>query len=158
MQNAGLKKTASLMAALWHYTAPRGDWRIRIRIFSAFSALVASRGSNIITPLLYGAAVDLVNAESGFSLTILLLLIAGYALSRLGQQVFAELKQYLFAAVAQRAVRGAAIKAFAYLHRLSLQFHLDRQTGGLTRAIDRGAKGNRIPADNRVLRGAALAG
>ena len=141
MQNAGLKKTASLMAALWHYTAPRGDWRIRIRIFSAFSALVASRGSNIITPLLYGAAVDLVNAESGFSLTILLLLIAGYALSRLGQQVFAELKQYLFAAVAQRAVRGAAIKAFAYLHRLSLQFHLDRQTGGLTRAIDRGAKG-----------------
>ena len=65
MQNAGLKKTASLMAALWHYTAPRGDWRIRIRIFSAFSALVASRGSNIITPLLYGAAVDLVNAESG---------------------------------------------------------------------------------------------
>ena len=141
MQNAGLKKTASLMVALWHYTAPRGDWRIRIRIFSAFSALVASRGSNIITPLLYGAAVDLVNAESGFSLTILLLLIAGYALSRLGQQVFAELKQYLFAAVAQRAVRGAAIKAFAYLHRLSLQFHLDRQTGGLTRAIDRGAKG-----------------
>ena len=141
MQNAGLKKTASLMAALWHYSAPRGNWRIRIRIFSAFSALVASRGSNIITPLLYGAAVDLVNAESGFSLTILLLLIAGYALSRLGQQVFAELKQYLFAAVAQRAVRGAAIKAFAYLHRLSLQFHLDRQTGGLTRAIDRGAKG-----------------
>ena len=141
MQNAGLKKTASLMAALWHYTAPRGDRRIRIRIFSAFSALVASRGSNIITPLLYGAAVDLVNAETGFSLGILLLLIAGYALSRLGQQVFAELKQYLFAAVAQRAVRGAAIKAFAYLHRLSLQFHLDRQTGGLTRAIDRGAKG-----------------
>ena len=80
MQNAGLKKTASLMAALWHYTAPRGDWRIRIRIFSAFSALVASRGSNIITPLLYGAAVDLVNAESGFSLTILLLLIAGLSL------------------------------------------------------------------------------
>ncbi len=108
---------------------------------SAFGALVASRGSNIITPLLYGAAVDMVNTERGFSLSILLFLVAGYALSRLGQQVFAELKQYLFAAVAQRAVRGAAIKAFEYLHRLSLQFHLDRQTGGLTRAIDRGAKG-----------------
>ena len=108
MKNDGLKKTASLMAALWQYTAPRGDWRIRVRIMSAFGALVASRGSNIITPLLYGAAVDMVNAESGFSLTILLVIIAGYALSRLGQQVFAELKQYLFAAVAQRAVRGAA--------------------------------------------------
>ena len=141
MRNAGLKKTASLMQSLWSYTAPKGDRRIRLRIMSAFGALVASRGSNIITPLLYGAAVDMVNTERGFSLSILLVLIAGYALSRLGQQVFAELKQYLFAAVAQRAVRGAAIKAFEYLHRLSLQFHLDRQTGGLTRAIDRGAKG-----------------
>ena len=141
MRNAGLKKTASLMQSLWSYTAPKGDRRIRLRIMSAFCALVASRGSNIITPLLYGAAVDMVNTERGFSLSILLVLIAGYALSRLGQQVFAELKQYLFAAVAQRAVRGAAIKAFEYLHRLSLQFHLDRQTGGLTRAIDRGAKG-----------------
>jgi ATP-binding cassette subfamily B protein len=141
MRNAGLKKTASLMQSLWGYTAPKGDRRIRLRIMSAFGALVASRGSNIITPLLYGAAVDMVNTERGFSLSILLVLIAGYALSRLGQQVFAELKQYLFAAVAQRAVRGAAIKAFEYMHRLSLQFHLDRQTGGLTRAIDRGAKG-----------------
>lgn len=129
------------MQSLWGYTAPKGDRRIRLRIMSAFGALVASRGSNIITPLLYGAAVDMVNTERGFSLSILLVLIAGYALSRLGQQVFAELKQYLFAAVAQRAVRGAAIKAFEYMHRLSLQFHLDRQTGGLTRAIDRGAKG-----------------
>ena len=129
------------MQSLWSYTAPKGDRRIRLRIIAAFGALVASRGSNIITPLLYGAAVDMVNTERGFSLSILLVLIAGYALSRLGQQVFAELKQYLFAAVAQRAVRGAAIKAFEYLHRLSLQFHLDRQTGGLTRAIDRGAKG-----------------
>ena len=141
MRNAGLKKTASLIQSLWSYTAPKGDRRIRLRIIAAFGALVASRGSNIITPLLYGAAVDMVNTERGFSLSILLVLIAGYALSRLGQQVFAELKQYLFAAVAQRAVRGAAIKAFEYLHRLSLQFHLDRQTGGLTRAIDRGAKG-----------------
>ena len=90
---------------------------------------------------MYGAAVDMVNQDSGFSLKMLLLIIAGYALSRLGQQVFSEAKQYLFAAVAQRAVRGAAIRCFEYLHRLSLQFHLDRQTGGLTRAIDRGAKG-----------------
>ncbi|MGB1418640.1 MAG: ABCB family ABC transporter ATP-binding protein/permease, partial [Candidatus Puniceispirillaceae bacterium] len=115
--------------------------RVRGRIAAAFSALVAARGSNIITPLLYGAAVDMVNDEAGFSLKILLLLVAGYALARLGQQVFSEAKQYLFASVAQRAVRGAAITCFAYLHQLSLRFHLERQTGGLTRAIDRGAKG-----------------
>ena len=141
MKNPGLGKTFALLGQLWGYTAPRGDWRVRGRIAAAFSALVAARGSNIITPLLYGAAVDMVNDEAGFSLKILLLLVAGYALARLGQQVFSEAKQYLFASVAQRAVRGAAITCFAYLHKLSLRFHLERQTGGLTRAIDRGAKG-----------------
>ena len=141
MKNPGLVKTFALLGQLWGYTAPRGDWRVRGRIAAAFSALVAARGSNIITPLLYGAAVDMVNDEAGFSLKILLLLVAGYALARLGQQVFSEAKQYLFASVAQRAVRGAAITCFAYLHQLSLRFHLERQTGGLTRAIDRGAKG-----------------
>ena len=141
MKNQGLGKTFALLGQLWGYTAPRGDWRVRGRIAAAFGALVAARGSNIITPLLYGAAVDMVNDEAGFSLKILLLLVAGYALARLGQQVFSEAKQYLFASVAQRAVRGAAITCFAYLHQLSLRFHLERQTGGLTRAIDRGAKG-----------------
>lgn len=141
MKQTGLSKTFTLLGQLWSYTAPRGDWRVRGRIAAAFSALVAARGSNIITPLLYGAAVDMVNDEAGFSLKILLVLVAGYALARLGQQVFSEAKQYLFAAVAQRAVRGAAITCFAYLHQLSLRFHLERQTGGLTRAIDRGAKG-----------------
>ena len=141
MAKSELNKTFALLGELWRYTAPKGDWRVRGRIAAAFSALVAARGSNIITPLMYGAAVDMVNQDAGFSLKMLLLIIAGYALSRLGQQVFSEAKQYLFAAVAQRAVRGAAIRCFEYLHRLSLQFHLDRQTGGLTRAIDRGAKG-----------------
>ena len=138
---SGLNKTFALLGELWSYTAPRGDWRVRGRIAAAFSALVAARGSNIITPLLYGAAVDMVNREAGFSLKFLLVLVVGYALARLGQQVFSEAKQYLFASVAQRAVRGAAIRCFAYLHQLSLRFHLERQTGGLTRAIDRGAKG-----------------
>ncbi len=141
MAKSPLQKTFALFGELWRYTAPRGDWRVRGRIAAAFSALLAARGSNIITPLMYGAAVDMVNRDAGFSLKMLLLVIVGYALSRLGQQVFTEVKQYLFAAVAQRAVRGAAIRCFEYLHQLSLQFHLNRQTGGLTRAIDRGAKG-----------------
>ena len=95
----------------------------------------------MVTPLLYGAAVDLVNGDSGFAMSALMFLVGGYALARLGQQVFSEAKQYLFAKVAQRAVRGAALNAFRYLHKLSLQFHMERQTGGMTRAIDRGAKG-----------------
>lgn len=141
MTQGSLAKTTALLRELWYYTAPRGNWRVRGRIGAAFACLVASKSSNIVTPLLYGMAVDLVSGQNGFSMKILMLVIAGYALSRLGQQVFAEAKQYLFAAVAQRAVRGGAMAAFRHLHKLSLQFHLDRQTGGLTRAIDRGAKG-----------------
>ena len=136
-----LLKTASLLGALKRYVVPRGDAKIRLRIGAAFACLVAAKGSNMVTPLLYGAAVDLVVGGSGFAMSALLVLVGGYALARLGQQVFAEAKQYLFAKVAQRAVRGAALHAFRYLHKLSLQFHLDRQTGGITRAIDRGAKG-----------------
>ena len=141
MVSSNLRKTASLLRALMHYTAPRGDNKIRVRIGAAFACLIAAKSSNMVTPLLYGAAVDLVNGDSGFAMSALMFLVGGYALARLGQQVFSEAKQYLFAKVAQRAVRGAALNAFRYLHKLSLQFHMDRQTGGMTRAIDRGAKG-----------------
>ena len=141
MSQASWQKTIELLVELMHYTAPRGNRHIRMRIMAAFGCLVASKSANIMTPLLYGAAVDLVNGSSGFAMSALGILVAGYALARLGQQVFAEAKQYLFAKVAQRAVRGAAMTAFRYLHSLSLQFHMDRQTGGMTRAIDRGAKG-----------------
>ena len=141
MAPSNLRKTASLLRALMHYTAPRGDNKIRVRIGAAFACLIAAKSSNMVTPLLYGAAVDLVNGDSGFAMSALMYLVGGYALARLGQQVFSEAKQYLFAKVAQRAVRGAALNAFRYLHKLSLQFHMDRQTGGMTRAIDRGAKG-----------------
>ncbi|MDA8716945.1 ABC transporter ATP-binding protein/permease [Alphaproteobacteria bacterium] len=141
MASSNLRKTASLLRELMYYTTPRGDNKIRVRIGAAFVCLVAAKSSNMVTPLLYGAAVDLVNGDSGFAMSALMFLVGGYALARLGQQVFSEAKQYLFAKVAQRAVRGAALNAFRYLHQLSLQFHMDRQTGGMTRAIDRGAKG-----------------
>ena len=141
MSQASWQKTIGLLGELMRYTSPRGNRRIRMRIMAAFGCLVASKSANMMTPLLYGAAVDLVNGSSGFAMSALGILVAGYALARLGQQVFAEAKQYLFAKVAQRAVRGAAMTAFRHLHSLSLQFHMDRQTGGMTRAIDRGAKG-----------------
>ena len=126
---------------LYDFTAPKGDKAVRRRIIFAFLCLVAAKLSNLITPLLYGASVDLVSGDDGFSLTILWFILGGYALARLSQQIFAEAKQYLFARVAQRAVRGAAMQAFRHLHKLSLKFHLDRQTGGMTRAVERGAKG-----------------
>ena len=131
----------SLLLEIAAYAAPRGNTQIRNRIIGAFAFLILAKSSNIITPLLYGWAVDYVNGDAGFSTLILWYILGAYALSRLGQQIFSEGKEYLFSRVAQRAVRGAAMTAFRHLHLLSMRFHLDRQTGGLTRAIERGAKG-----------------
>ena len=132
---------AGLLWEIARYAAPRGDRSIRNRIIGAFLCLLLAKASNIVTPLLYGWSVDLVNGDNGFSMMVLWYLLGGYALSRLGQQIFSEAKEYLFSRVAQRAVRAAAMTAFTHLHGLSMRFHLDRQTGGLTRAIERGAKG-----------------
>ena len=132
---------AGLLWQIARYAAPRGNRSIRNRIIGAFVCLVLAKASNIFTPLVYGWSVDLVNGDNGFSLMVLWYLLGAYALSRLGQQIFSEGKEYLFSRVAQRAVRGAAMTAFTHMHRLSMRFHLDRQTGGLTRAIERGAKG-----------------
>ena len=85
MASSNLRKTASLLRALMHYTAPRGDNKIRVRIGAAFVCLVAAKSSNMVTPLLYGAAVDLVNGDSGFAMSALMFLVGGYALARLGQ-------------------------------------------------------------------------
>ena len=131
----------ALLLEIAAYAAPRGNKQIRYRIIGAFTCLVLAKSSNIFTPLLYGGAVDYVNGDAGFSALILWYILGAYALSRLGQQVFSEGKEYLFSRVAQRAVRGAAMTAFRHLHLLSMRFHWDRQTGGLTRAIERGAKG-----------------
>ena len=131
----------ALLRQLFSYAAPRGNNRLRARIWAAVLCLLLAKVSNIFTPLIYGKAVDLVNQDDGFSISILLYLLGGYALARLGQQIFAEGKEYLFSRIAQRAVRGAALSAFRHLHALSLKFHLDRQTGGVSRAVERGAKG-----------------
>jgi ATP-binding cassette subfamily B protein len=69
MASSNLRKTALLLRALMHYTAPRGDNKIRARIGAAFVCLIAAKSSNMVTPLLYGAAVDLVNGDSGFAMS-----------------------------------------------------------------------------------------
>ena len=132
---------AGLLWEIIRFAAPRGNRAIRNRIAGAFICLILAKASNIFTPLIYGWSVDLVNGDNGFSIMVLWYLLGAYALSRLGQQIFSEAKEYLFSRVAQRAVRAAAMTAFTHLHALSMRFHLDRQTGGLTRAIERGAKG-----------------
>ena len=123
------------------FVIPKGNKEMPIRIILALIFLGLATLVTVYTPFLYGKAVDLVSEGKSIDLSLLWFVIGAYALARLGQVFFDEAKEFVFARVAQRAVRGAALKAFKHMHSLSLTFHLNRQTGGLTRAIDRGAKG-----------------
>ena len=126
---------------LLKFVIPVGNKEMPIRIILAFIFLFLATLVSVYTPFLYGKAVDLVSEGKSVNITMLWAVIGSYALARLGQVFFDEAKEFVFARVAQRAVRGAALQAFKHMHSLSLTFHLNRQTGGLTRAIDRGAKG-----------------
>ena len=126
---------------LIRFVIPKGNKEMPLRIILALIFLSLATLVSVYTPFLYGKAVDLVAEGKLVDLNLLWLVIGSYALARLGQVFFDEAKEFVFARVAQRAVRGAALKAFKHMHSLSLTFHLNRQTGGLTRAIDRGAKG-----------------
>jgi ATP-binding cassette, subfamily B, heavy metal transporter len=139
--NNGNDNTAQgILRRLARYVAPPGDRRMRIRISLSLGCLVVAKLLSVLTPLLYGKIVDTVSRPA-VGLSTLYWLLGAYGLARLSQGLFTELKEFLFVRVSQRAIRRAAVETFQHLHSLSLRFHLDRQIGGLTRAIDRGAKG-----------------
>ena len=123
------------------YLWPKGEPMMRARVVIALSMLAAAKGATVYVPILYKKAVDLVSGGPGFAASALIALVVAYGLVRVAQQAFAELREFFFARVAQRSIRKVALRTFRHLHALSLRFHLDRQTGGLSRAIERGTKG-----------------
>lgn len=132
---AELDTIKSLLPYLW----PKGQYEMRARVVVALACLVMAKAASVYVPVLYKEAVDLISGDT-FDYMVLLWIVIAYGMTRLGQQAFAQLREFFFARVAQRAIRSVAIKTFRHLHRLSLRFHLDRQTGGLTRVIERGTK------------------
>ena len=139
--NSKILTPLKTLKELIRFVIPKGNREMPFRICLAFIFLFLATIVTVYTPFLYGKAVDLVSEGKQVNLNLLWFVIGSYALARLGQVFFDEAKEFVFARVAQKAVRGAALKAFQHLHSLSLAFHLNRQTGGLTRAIDRGSKG-----------------
>lgn len=134
--------TAAALKELLGYVVDQGDRSTVQRILIALVFIALARAATLITPLAYGWLVDHVSGgDNSFDITVMWWLLGAYALSRVSQQIFDEASEFTFVRVAQKAVHGAALTTFRYLHSLSLKFHLDRQTGGLNRAIDRGAKG-----------------
>ncbi|HTS93490.1 MAG TPA: ABC transporter ATP-binding protein/permease [Stellaceae bacterium] len=132
-----LRSLARLAPYLWPKDAP--DLRLRVVVALLFLAL--AKGINVFVPILYKRAVDALTPGVATVIAVPVALIVGYGLARVLAQVFGELRDAVFAKVGQRAVRQIALRTFRHLHGLSLRFHLERQTGGLSRAIERGIRG-----------------
>ena len=132
----GLQTVRTLLPYLW----PAHEWRARVRVVLAVVFLVAAKVATVYIPIVYSHAVDAL-APKDHILAVPLALIGAYVLLRIASSGFAELRDAVFAAVQQRTIRKVALQTFEHLHRLSLRFHLDRQTGGMSRAIERGTAG-----------------
>ena len=129
----------------------RGDWKtiktlipylwdFRWRILIALSFLIIAKLANVGVPLLMKEIVDALSPTKAL-LTMPVFLLIAYGLLRLSSTLFAELRDVVFAKVAQNSIRRVALEVFRHLHSLSLRFHLDRQTGGVSRDIERGTRG-----------------
>ncbi|KFI06186.1 ABC transporter ATP-binding protein/permease [Massilia sp. BSC265] len=119
-------------------------WVYKWRVLAALAALVGAKMANVGVPLVLKQLIDqlAVDPKDPHALLVLPLgALIAYGLLRLSTTLFTELREFLFARVTQRAVRTIALKVFRHLHALSLRFHLNRQTGGMTRDIERGTRG-----------------
>ncbi|EHR73640.1 fused permease/ATPase component of ABC transporter involved in Fe-S cluster assembly [Burkholderiales bacterium JOSHI_001] len=118
-------------------------WRYRWRVLIALGFLVAAKGANVGVPVLLKHLVDAMNLKPGDPRTLLVVpagLLAAYAGLRLCTSLFTELRELIFAKVSFGASKQIALEVFRHLHALSLRFHLERQTGGLSRDIERGTR------------------
>jgi ATP-binding cassette, subfamily B, heavy metal transporter len=138
----GTRRTnADTIRSLLPYLWPRGDVGARTRVVIAVVCLILAKVATIYVPLIYSHAVDALSPKGNLVLVVPAALIVAYGLMRLASAGFAELRDAVFAAVQQRTVRRVALETFQHMHRLSLRFHLDRHTGGVSRAIERGSAG-----------------
>jgi ATP-binding cassette subfamily B protein len=125
------RTVAGLLPYLWEYR-----WRVAL----ALLFLVAAKLANVGVPLVMKAIVDGLDPTLAV-LTVPAAMLAMYGILRFSTTLFAELRDVVFVRVTQRAIRRVALGVFRHLHDLSLRFHLDRQTGGMTRDIERGTRG-----------------
>ncbi|MDR1994582.1 ABC transporter ATP-binding protein/permease [Azonexus sp.] len=114
-------------------------WRYRLRVVLALACLVGAKVATVGVPILFKEMIDGL-APSGQALALPVLLLLLYGALRFSSALFTELRELLFARVTQRAVRQVALEVFGHLHALSLRFHLERQTGGVSRDIERGSR------------------
>src|SRR6266571_500527 len=115
-------------------------WEFRFRVALALAFLIGAKLANVGVPLILKEVVDSLDAQTAV-LVLPLALLAAYGILRFSTTLFAELRDLVFVRVTQRAIRRVALTVFRYMHSLSLRFHLERQTGGVSRDIERGTRG-----------------
>lgn len=130
----------SVLRLLMPYLWPKDRPSFKLRIVLATICLVLAKVSNVYAPLFFKDAIDALENKPELAIAAPLGIIFAYGLVRIGATLFGEIREALFAAVAQGAIRGVGLDVFRHLHNLSLRFHLERRTGGLSRAIERGVK------------------
>lgn len=139
------KADFAIMKEMMQYLWPKGEFGTKLRVSSALGLLVAAKVLNVQVPFYFKSIVDSMNIDflaiGGTAWTVAGSMILAYGITRIGSALFQELRNAVFASVAQKAIRNVARNVFNHLLRLDLNFHLSRQTGGLTRALDRGTKG-----------------
>jgi ATP-binding cassette subfamily B (MDR/TAP) protein 7 len=135
----------AILKEMAQYLWPKDNLGTRARVLVAVSLLVGSKVLNVQVPFYFKSIVDSMNVDfatlGGTATTVAGSMILAYGLTRIGAALFQEIRNAVFASVAQKAIRRVACNVFDHLLKLDLNFHLTKQTGGLTRAIDRGTKG-----------------
>jgi ABC-type transport system involved in Fe-S cluster assembly fused permease/ATPase subunit len=134
-----MQTVISLLPYLWPVRNPGA----RIRVVVALVFMLLSKIATVYVPVIYGRIVDQLAPKDATAAAFIvpIALIVAYGAVRVGAAGFGEIRDALFASVQQRAVRLLALRTFRHLHAVSLRFHLDRQTGGMSRVIDRGVLG-----------------
>ena len=136
----------STIRNLWAYMWPEGRSDLKIRVGLASGALVLAKVATTLAPFAYKALIDTLGAtgvptEMLWGVALPIVFVIAYGVANVADTGFQQLRDVLFASVGQHAVRSLARETFEHLHRLSLRFHLQRRTGGLSRVIERGTKG-----------------
>lgn len=129
-----------LLKFLLPYLWPKDNPKLRYYLVIAFVFMVISKVSITLVPLAYKAMIDALSGETARMLAIPMGLILAYGVARIGGALFEELRNVMFVHVSQNATRLLGLRVFRQLHALSLRFHLERQTGGLSLSIERGTQ------------------
>jgi ATP-binding cassette subfamily B protein len=142
MQKTEMQAAWEITQRIFPFIWPAGDTVLRVRVVLALLALIGSKIIAILAPILQAWAVDDLAGSniSDFILGAVGLTVA-YGFARIMTSGFQQLRDVLFAKVAQRAFRRLALQTFHHIHKLSMRFHINRKTGGLSRIIERGVKG-----------------